>query len=366
MFDNIQTGRIIRAIAIVSLIGTVLSFSLCYCYLIIKLMDNIDPEADLGAQQTAVQNDAELLLEDIYRDIPSDLNILYMIQLFLAALLVYWQAYWAARHAQSSRLAMIQATSVGIGVVCTYGLLLLLFSPVPYLLQLIFDVIFITASALAGRTAGQLIEISGPIPPRTPARQPGRSGPMPFGRLNPPPTRQSVFPVQVPTGENPDIYYNMGVSAALGGRREEARQHFTHTLQIQPRHVAAWLQLANLANTPEQAWNYIQQARAIDPHTSDVMQAVNVVWPQVAANAGRPQQPPAPAALPPDYPVAPPHIQPPYKGGQLDDIEIPRVTLPDITPPEPESDADIDTDVDADTDTAADSDDAPPPADPLA
>jgi hypothetical protein len=107
--------------------------------------------------------------------------------------------------------------------------------------------------------------------------------------------------------------YNLGVAAAMGGRREEAREHFTRVLQDQPRNVAAWLQLANLADTPEQAWNYIQQARAINANDPAVQEAVNIIWPQVQANLQR--KPPA-------------TNQPPYLGGAQDDTEIPRSTLP--------------------------------------
>jgi hypothetical protein len=107
--------------------------------------------------------------------------------------------------------------------------------------------------------------------------------------------------------------------AALGGRREEARQHFTRVLQMQPRHVAAWLQLANLADTPEQAWNYIQQARSISPTDPAVIQAVEVIWPQVAANAEQ---------------QGPSRLQPPYQGATPDDASIPSSTLPDVAAPD--------------------------------
>ncbi len=92
------------------------------------------------------------------------------------------------------------------------------------------------------------------------------------------------------------------------------------------RSTAAWLQLANLADTPEQAWNYVQQARSINAADPAVMQAVDVIWPKVAASA---QQ------------SSPPRVQPPYTGGAQDDSEIPRTTLPkapDAETPSPPAD----------------------------
>jgi hypothetical protein len=121
------------------------------------------------------------------------------------------------------------------------------------------------------------------------------------------------------TGGNPDTFYNMGVIAALGGRRDEARQHFTRVLQMQPRHLQAWLQLANLSDTPEQAWNYIQQARAINASDPAVKQAVDVIWPQVAAHAAG---------------QGAPHARAPYTGPAA----VPQTTLPpedDLAVPPP-------------------------------
>ncbi|MEP7286337.1 MAG: hypothetical protein ABI947_11270 [Chloroflexota bacterium] len=75
--------------------------------------------------------------------------------------------------------------------------------------------------------------------------------------------------------------YNKGIAAILGGRRDEARSWFVEVTQTNPQHVEAWLNLANLATSPLEAWSYVQQARAIAPNNPSVQQAVNIVWPQV-------------------------------------------------------------------------------------
>jgi hypothetical protein len=77
------------------------------------------------------------------------------------------------------------------------------------------------------------------------------------------------------------VAYNMGVAAALGGRREEARYYFVQVTQADSRHISAWLYLAYLATTPLEAWSFIQQARAIDPGHPAVQEAVGMIWPQV-------------------------------------------------------------------------------------
>jgi drug/metabolite transporter (DMT)-like permease len=80
---------------------------------------------------------------------------------------------------------------------------------------------------------------------------------------------------------NMTVAYNMGTAAVLGGRLEEARYYFSQVTQADPQHVGAWLYLANLATSPLEAWNFIQQARAIDPGDPVVLEAVAIVWPQV-------------------------------------------------------------------------------------
>lgn len=77
------------------------------------------------------------------------------------------------------------------------------------------------------------------------------------------------------------VAYKMGIGAALGGRKEEARLYFVQVTQADPEHVGAWLYLANLATTPLEAWSYLQQARAIEPGNPAVQEAVSMVWPQV-------------------------------------------------------------------------------------
>jgi hypothetical protein len=85
----------------------------------------------------------------------------------------------------------------------------------------------------------------------------------------------------LPDDFNASVAYNMGVAAVLGERREEARYYFVQVTQADPRHIGAWLYLANLATTPLEAWSYVQQARAIDAANPAVQQAVATIWPQV-------------------------------------------------------------------------------------
>ncbi|MBX3079987.1 MAG: hypothetical protein KF716_00040 [Anaerolineae bacterium] len=75
--------------------------------------------------------------------------------------------------------------------------------------------------------------------------------------------------------------YNMGVAAVLGNRLEEGRYYFVQATQLDPRHIGAWLYLANIATTPLEAWSYVQQARAIEPSDPLVQESVGIVWPQV-------------------------------------------------------------------------------------
>ena len=90
------------------------------------------------------------------------------------------------------------------------------------------------------------------------------------------------------------------------------------TLQIDPRHLLAWLELANLADTPEEAWGYIQQARALEPNHPRVVEAVNIIWPQIQHKAAGG-----------DVPLA----QPPFPGAGPDDPGVIRSQLPEPAPP---------------------------------
>jgi hypothetical protein len=285
--QNLQFSRVFRAVLIVSVVASVLSFGVCYCFMFTKLMDKIDTQADLSTQQEMIQEETRVLTEDIYANPPSDLNLLFGIQLALVALLVFWQAHWAAQQAVSPRNALIQGAMVGGGVILFYGVLMLLFSPIPALMQGLFSFVFAGAGMVAGQMAGQNLE-------KYKAKRTAVQRPTYYGG---PPGQLSA----APGAPNPEIYFNMGVSAAMGGRPDEARQHFTRVVQMYPLHLQAWLQLANLAETPEQAWNYVQQARAINPADPAVLDAVNIIWPQVAAKA---QHPPTPAPQP-DEPPAP-------------------------------------------------------------
>ena len=314
-FENLQFGRIMRAVFITAIVGIILSFGTCYCFLLSELLPKIDSKADISTQQKQLQDELQPLVDDIFKHPPSTLNIMFLVQLGLVVLVAGWQTYWAAQVAESVRQAIGYAVMVTLGVLSSYGLLLLLFGPTLFLIKVAFYIVMTAVNIRVGQIAGQLIGKRGPAQPQAPGFRP------PLGGTGP----------ASPPGANPETYYNMGVMAALGGRREEARQHFTRVLQLQPRHVAAWLQLANLADTPEQAWNYIQQARSISPTDPAVLQAVEVIWPKVAANAARQ----GPSRLQPPYPGAgegeasSPSTAPP--GGPSPDVVAPD----EVKPPEP-------------------------------
>ncbi|MCC6800083.1 MAG: tetratricopeptide repeat protein [Anaerolineae bacterium] len=315
--QNLQLNRVLRAVLIVTAIATALSFGACYCFLIGELVDEVDPEADLSTQQEQLQKRAPEIVEDVLRDPPPGLNLLFLGQLGLVVLLAFWQSYWAARSATSPEQAGGYGLAVGVGVLVTYGMLLLVFGPISFLYKVAFYAALLAATITGGRLAGQRLDRFGVALDKS--RQFDAS---PFGGPDFGPVTPSLAPGQLsgPTSrvENAQVYYNMGVSAAMGGRRDEARQHFTRALQIDPRHLLAWLELANLSGTPEQAWGYIQQARALDPNHPSVIQAVDLIWPQIADKAAG---------------GAPPLGQPPYHGTPPDEPGIIRSQMPLQTPP---------------------------------
>ncbi len=305
--QNMQTGRIITAVIVIFVIGIVLSFVIQFGFVMVRFWDvlaSMDSNATQAEQEQVIQDEIDKLLAET-RDGSSTVNTLSMIQWGLTAVATFFVARRTARHnATSPEQAAGYGVAIGFGVMLLYGLCICS-SATDILVKVAFFVLIVAAAAVGGQLGGQNLGARQPAP-----EGPGFDGPgvgtSPQGAPRP----------GAASGGSPETYYNMGVSAVLGGRREEARQHFTHVLQSQPRHVPAWLQLANLADTPEQAWNYVQQARSINPTDPAVIQAVSVIWPQVAAKASQP-----------------PHGQPPYPGGQQDDVAIPRGTLPGATPP---------------------------------
>lgn len=314
--QNLELNRVLRAVLIVTAIGTVLSFGACYCFLISELLEEVDPEADISEQQEQLQQRAPDVIEDVLMNPPPGLNLLFLGQLGILVLLAFWQSYWAARVATSPEQAGGYGLAVGIGVMVTYGMLLLVFGPISFIYKFAFYAALLAATITGGRLAGQRLDRFGPAPDKT-KRIPPQMDSSPFGTLGP------VVPGQLsgglaPRTENAQVYYNMGVSAALGGRQDEARQHFRRALQINPRHLLAWLELANLADTPEEAWDYIQQARALEPNHPRVTEAVNIIWPQLAHKASGG-----------DVPLA----QPPFPGAAPDDPGIIRSSLPQQAPP---------------------------------
>lgn len=346
-FQKLQTGRVFTAVIIIFVIGFMLNIVVQVGFVMSRMVDAMDPDLTQAEQEQRIQDEFDALMDEITEG-SSTLNTLSMIQWGLMAVVTFFVARRTARkYAVSPEQAGGYGVMIGLGVTVLYGFCVCS-SPTTFLVQIAFLVLILAAAAVGGQLGGQNLGARTPAPdvPGGPAY-----GDFPSGAQTPGGPLPGVAGRGAPPGGNPETYYNMGVSAALGGRREEARQHFTRVLQMQPRHVPAWLQLANLADTPEQAWNYIQQARSINPTDPAVLEAVDVIWPQVAAKASQP-----------------PHVQPPYPGGQQDDVAIPRTRLPG-TPPPGESDADAGPDADTDADNDANPDaesgsDTGPPPDP--
>jgi hypothetical protein len=299
-FENLPFGRIIQTVVVIWIVSLMLGL-LGSCLLVttmpqdmIKRFSNL---LDMIGNPDTTPDQLNAEVQSITHDYSSELNLQYGVQWGIATLTTLWFARRTARRAATPAQAAGTGLLIGLGVAFTYGVACVMLSLAMMVMRVMFFALFIAAGLVGGRLAGPDLEPA-PLPSHDPLSE---IGPTPgYGGT-------------IPPGSRPETYYNMGVQAALGGRREEARQHFTRVLQMQPRSTAAWLQLANLADTPEQAWNYVQQARSINPTDPAVMHAVDVVWPKVAANA---QQ------------ISPPHLEPPYPGGAQDEPDIPRSTLP--------------------------------------
>jgi hypothetical protein len=310
-FQNLSSGPIVRATAIIFVIGLVVIFALQFAFVLARMWNTIssmDSSMTQDEQEKRIQDEVDAVFREAQNGSPA-LQRLAMVQWGLVAAITFLVSRrTAARHTTSLEQGTGYGLLVGLGTITLFGVCICT-STVNAVIQLVFLGIIVAAGTLGGRIGGQSPQ---------PRREKIPASPPPFDSLtslgSPPPGPGSALP----PGSKPETYYSMGVQAALGGRREEARQHFTRVLQMQPRSIAAWLQLANLADTPEQAWNYIQQARSINPTDPAVVQAVSVIWPKVAASV---QQNP------------PPHLQPPYPGGAQNDTVIPWTALPGIPVP---------------------------------
>ncbi|GAB4428902.1 MAG: hypothetical protein Kow00106_24090 [Anaerolineae bacterium] len=315
--QRIRLGLVIQAVFGIFIVSLGLSLLTSCLMLPFMSQEMLDRFSDLlqtfSDTDPGQQNQVRRLQEELSaftKDYQDDLTVQYAAQWTMVAIATYVVTTRVARKAESASQAVGYGVLIGTGVLFTYGAFCVAMTMAFGVIKLIYLALFVSAGYLGGRSAG--------------------------GHLRPQEIDQGVAPVGIepqpsapPKGSvRPEIYYNMGVQAALGGRREEARQHFTRALQANPRYLAAWLQLANLADTPADAWQYIQQARAINPNDPAVQQAVEIVWPQIAGSAGA---------------LEPPRNQPPYAGGEQDDVTVPRSTLPpgiygaSATPNEPPS-----------------------------
>lgn len=304
-FQNIQPGRVVQAVFLTFVLGIVFSFSAQFVYAMVRVVDvvsELDSDATLEEQQDQLQEEMDRIIKESTES-SSALSVLSMVAWALTAGATFFMARRTARkYAESPQQAIGYGAAIGLGVFILYGLCICSAS-VTFPIQLLFLGLIVAGGIFGGQSASTSLG-------QAPGKRTTGRGPSVFP---PSPDRTSI---PTPSG-NPETYYNMGVMAALGGRPDEARQHFTRVLQMQPRHVPAWLQMANLADTPEQAWGYVQQARAISPHDPAVIEAVRVIEPKLAARA------------------EPPRAQPPYPGAPADETDIPRGTLPPTSPGQP-------------------------------
>ncbi|MBN2303384.1 MAG: hypothetical protein JXQ72_02830 [Anaerolineae bacterium] len=278
--ENVQLGRVVQAIVMILVISFVIQIGIGVCYgaaRVMQVLSDLDPDATEQEQEDRMREEIDSIMDEA-ADGSSTLNTLSILQWAFASAVTFFITLRTARfHATSPEQGTGYGLLTGLGVVILYGLCIL-GTPVAILVKLVFILLIVGAGIFGGQMGGSM---GAPVRPLPPGYKPVRQGPDSPGGL------------PLAPGENPDTYYNMGVSAALGGRRDEARQHFTRVIQMQPRNIAAWLQLANLAEHPAQAWEYVQQARAVDPQDPAVMQAVDMIWPQVAAQrAGAGTAPP--------------------------------------------------------------------------
>ncbi len=292
--ENVRYGRVVQAVMLI-FVGSMALWFLFSCGLALFMPQDMATRFSdffkVAFDPDTPPEKANSELETLVHDYGTTINLMYAGQWMVVTVMTYLVARRTARRADSPEQAVGYGILVGLGVVFSYGLVcVLMVSMSSLILKVTFFLLFFAAAFLGGQTGSRSL-----IPPGTPA-QPLIPG---FGKSNPAPQPPLGHMGGTVTGGNPDTFYNMGVMAALGGRRDEARQHFTRVLQMQPRHLQAWLQLANLSDTPEQAWNYVQQARAINPNDPAVKQAVEVIWPQVAAHAAG---------------LGAPHARPPYAG----------------------------------------------------
>ena len=312
-FKEINFGRVVQAVMFIFGVSIGLYFLTSCAAVLFVSEDMVDRLTQVSTDyndyfsnpegNNARQQELETELRDIFTDYQGQL--LGLIVLFCGQSLVilgitFWFARRAAKEATSRAQANGYGVMVGLGVAVILAAVCALINPLTLFAGFIFLAFIVVAALLGGWQAGQRLDRT--ASPLAPSGSPDQ---MPPGMLYGAP------------GGDADVYYNMGVTAAMGGRREEARQHFSRVLQHQPRNIAAWLQLANLSDTPVDAWEFIQQARAINPNDPAVVQAANLIWPQVKAQ----------------MPTTAPRNQAPYQGGAMDDSAIPRTTLP--TPDEP-------------------------------
>lgn len=280
-----------------------------------SMADALESYLNVVSDASSTPAEIEAERDALWADYSSPITVQYLLQWSAVALATFWVARRTGRFATSPEQASGYGAAIGAGVALTYGTLcgclpsIALAAPALLGLMALFMGIFVAAGFFGARQA---------TPEKAKAIPIAGAGPLPgFGGL--PGLGDLPRASAVQDATRAETYYQMGVQAALGGRRDEARQHFTQVLQLQPRSVPAWLQLANLAETPEQAWNYVQQARAINPNDPAVRDAVAIIWPQVAQHAER---------------YEPPRNQPPYAGAQSDDSAVPRIWMPDLTPPD--------------------------------
>jgi hypothetical protein len=270
--QKLPTQRIVTTVTAATIILMGLTLMIQFGYMLVRAVSDLPQNASPAEQQARFDAEISQMNREISQG-AQNFTIVYMIAWGLAVPITFAASYWAARGAENPRMASMTGGAVAVGIVSTYGVACVLCSSGTnsglFMVALGFDGLLFASGVLGGRLAARGLN--------KPRRRP-QSAPAP-----------TWTPPAMPNGT--EIYFNMGVVAAVGGRRDEARKHFGTVIQMAPYHIGAWLQLANLADTPEEAWDYVQQARAVNPNDPAVIEAVNVIWPRIKAKQA-PESPP--------------------------------------------------------------------------
>jgi len=121
----------------------------------------------------------------------------------------------------------------------------------------------------------------------------------------------------------------LGIAAARVGRRHAALRHLRQVLQLAPDNVPALLWLAGLAEDPQDALDYVQQALAVEPDNERALAALE--WAQQRLSGAAPPEDIVPSSAPPFTEVAAPEA-PAVTGIEKEATPAPAAVIPHRVP----------------------------------